>query len=372
MRVSEKTLRSVVHRLLLEMRDEDNMERSELSDINANHDNTGPLEGNLVGKKFAFVDGGEPAFEVVADNPAKKIAIVRKYLSNQNRMPDFESDIRNLDGFEQLNAEAHIQLISDAIDQTGGWKSNPDILESILVYSSRRVANYYIINRVLENLKKPILIATTSGQAKVEDFGCVIPYEKAANYVAKSDPKSSEFALGAACFYEYANSPKYALLAGALGALIGGAIGLFFGGVGAGPGAFTGATLAGGGTDLYLRYPVMRWAAANEKYGFLAANCLLVAINFIPAIGELKFVKGAAIKIAPKLMAMLSPTTKLKIAKVVTELCIQILPDVALQFNKIEKEVLSLLDDPEKIDETLSASDAAMTAYLKEKYPSDF
>jgi hypothetical protein len=368
-----------VHRLLLEMRDEDNMERSELSDINANHDNTGPLKGNLVGKKFAFVDGGEPAFEVVADNSAKKIAIVRKYLSNENRMPAFESDIQKLAGVEQLDAEKHIQFISAAIDQKDGWKSNPDILRTIIAYSYDKIADYYIIDRVLENLKKPILIATTSGQAKVEEFGCVISYEKAANYVAKSDPKSSEFALGAACFYEYANSPKYALLANALGALIGGAIGAFFGGVGAGPGAFTGAILGGGGTDLYLRYPVMRWAAANEKYGFLAANCLLVAVNFIPAISELKFAKGAAMRIAPRLMAM-SPTTKLKIARVVTELCIQILPDVALQFNKIEKEVLSLLDDPEKIDETLTASDAAiltasdaaMKAYLKEKYPSDF
>jgi hypothetical protein len=371
MRVSEKTLRSVVHRLLLEMRDEDNMERSELPDINTNYDNTGALAGSLVGKKFAFVDGGEPAFEVVADNQTKKIAIIRKYLSNQNRMPDFQADVEKLVGFEQLNAESHIQLISDAIDQKGGWKSNSDILSSTLAYSSGRIANYSIIDRTLENLKKPILIATTSGQAKVEDFGCLIPYEKAANYVAKSDPKSAEFALGAACFYEYANSPKYALLANALGALIGGAIGAFFGGVGAGPGAFTGAILGGGGTDLYLRYPAMRWAAANEKYGFLAANCLLVAINFIPAIAELKFAQGAAMRIAPRLMAM-SPTTKLKIARVVAELCIQILPDVALQFNKIEKEVLSLLDDPEKIDETLTASDAAMTAYLKEKYPSDF
>lgn len=371
MRVSEKTLRSVVHRLLLEMRDEDNMERSDLPNINTKQDNTGLLAGSLIGKKFAFVDGGEPAFEVVADNPAKKIAIVRKYLRSENRMPDFESDIQNLAGLEQLDAEKHMQSISDAIEQKGGWKSNPDILSTITAYSYGKIADYYIIDRVLENLKKPILIATSSGQAKVKEFGCVISYEKAANYIAKRDPKSVEFALGAACFYEYANSPKYALLANALGALIGGVLGAFFGGVGAGPGAATGAVLAGGGTDLYLRYPVMRWAAANEKYGFLAANCLLVAVNFIPAISELKFAKGAAIKIAPKLMAM-SPTTKLKIAKVVTEMCIQILPDIALQFNRIEKEVLSLLDNPGEIDETLSASDAAIKAYLKEKYPSDF
>ena len=371
MRVSEKTLRSVVHRLLLEMRDEDNMERSELPDINTNYDNTGALAGSLVGKKFAFVDGGEPAFEVVADNPTKKIVIIRKYLSNENRMPDFQSDVEKLAGFEQLNAEKHTQLISDAIDQKDGWKSNPDILKSTLTYSYGKIADYYIIDRVLENLKKPILIATTSGQAKVEEFGCVISYEKAANYIAKSDPKSVEFALGAACFYEYANSPKYALLANALGAIIGGSIGAFFGGIGAGPGAGTGAMLAGGGTDLYLRYPVMRWAAANEKYGFLAANCLLVAVNFIPAISELKFVQGAAMRIVPNLMAM-SPTTKLKIARVVTELCIQILPDVALQFNRIEKEVLSLLDNPGEIDKTLSASDVLIKAYLKEKYPSDF
>lgn len=371
MRVSEKTLRSVVHRLLLETRDEDNMPRYELPAVNTNYDNTNALAGSLVGKKFAFVDGGEPAFEVVADNSAKKIAIVRKYLSSENRMPAFESDIQKLAGLEQLNAEDHMQSISDAIDQSDGWKSKPDILGKITDYSYSKIADYYIIDRVLENLKKPILIATTSGQAKVEEFGCVISYEKAASYIAKSDPKSVEFALGAACFYEYANSPKYALLATALGAIIGGAIGAFFGGVGAGPGAVTGAMLAGGGTDLYLRYPVMRWAAANEKYGFLAANCLLVAVGFIPALSELKFAQGAAIKIAPKLMAM-SPTIKLKIARVVTELCIQILPDFALQFNRIEKEVLSLLDNPGEIDETLTASDAAIKAYLNEKYPSDF
>ena len=62
MRVSEKTLRSVVHRLLLEMRDEDNMERTE----SPLKQRIATIDSEKFGKKFSYERDGEPQFLLIA------------------------------------------------------------------------------------------------------------------------------------------------------------------------------------------------------------------------------------------------------------------------------------------------------------------
>lgn len=322
-----------------------------------------PLAGSLVGKKFSFSDGGAPAFVVVADNSQLRKIIVRRYPSYDQAA--FSEDVGSLSGATQLDAYADGQAISDAIDQAGGWQSSPDTLSRDAPPTQYTglsiVPNYWILDRSIQNLKKPAHVSTSSGQEKAKDFGCVVPYETAAAYVVKEDPKTAKFALGAACFYEYANSAKVGLLSAAVGALVGGLIGNV-------PGAATGAVVGSALTDMLLRWPVLRWALANEKYKFLAANLLLLAVNFIPALIELKFVKGAASKIAPKLATM-SASTKAKVTRVVIEMGVQILPDLALHGKQLEEAVLSLLSDPKMIDTELTGSDLAMDEFLKTKYP---
>ena len=66
MRVSEKTLRSVVHRLLLEMRDEDNMDRTESPDVKIKIPIGSRDLSPKIGTKYAYEDAGSPECVVVA------------------------------------------------------------------------------------------------------------------------------------------------------------------------------------------------------------------------------------------------------------------------------------------------------------------
>ena len=66
MRVSQKTLRSVVHRLLLEMRDEDNMERTESPDVKMKIPIGSRDLSPKIGTKYAYEDAGSPECVVVA------------------------------------------------------------------------------------------------------------------------------------------------------------------------------------------------------------------------------------------------------------------------------------------------------------------
>jgi hypothetical protein len=170
---------------------------------------------------------------------------------------------------------------------------------------------YYLISE-RQIFKKPRAIYTSKFRRSVENFGCELTLQQSCNIIAKYDVNSQEWALAAACFYEYAGSLESTLLSVIAGGVLGATIGALIGAAAAsptGPGALAAATagakvgftkgaswapLAG---DLILRIPVLWWSWKNKKKSFFWANIVYMVI--IAAFNITVDFGGVLAKMAP-------------------------------------------------------------------------
>jgi hypothetical protein len=351
---------------------------------------------NFVGDAFSLTAGGPVKFIVVADKQGRE-AIV---LSHRNAVEsDFSSSIfrpivlRAGDTYDDGSGPVATEFINDPVvksieENALGWNIDDDANNSSLFdtfkvsyEASRRTPGrpvrsnintsqiYYAINDLLTalNQKKIFLpegLYDPKVQQKALNFECVIPFEEAWKYVNEADPKSAKFLLGAACFYEYASSIWAPLAAAAVGAALGAAIAAPTGETAA---VATVPVLAMGGAmaaeDLFFRWPVIRWAIANDKLDFAISNAIFLCLSFLPL--------GAGGLVA---RTFLGRAITKAMERPVKFMVMQLLTSMAFDAGKpIDESALNvridtLYADEDSIKQNLSASEAELTNMIKKNY----
>ena len=290
----------------------------------------------LLGKRFAFEDGGEPEFQVAAENIGTNAVIIMPYPVDNVDFEDVEEEIllnptqpdpsggmtdyiegegaaammtyvyegeavnrtaekfKNKLGAEPLSADSPV--IVSALSRKDGWETD-NILHSLLQrsvettkwfgYPNAILGNAFLMKRDMSKLRPPIRISTETGIKKVAEFKCAKepPAVIASlmdvltwNLEAMSD---IEWAENAACFYEYSNDVNKAMFAGVIAI----SLSLLLAPETLGASLLAPLAVAGTGMtiqDALCRVPVIIWAGVTNRWKFAAANLayLVVIIAF--------------------------------------------------------------------------------------------
>ncbi len=299
------------------------------------------LDKSIAGKRFSFTPGGEPEFQVVADNIDLKQLIVCSYpfdhveilLPGDNEIFDPASGdteygegegapaaaayFEQEEGARNLTAEKFIknldakELMSDsvvlkaALEQKDGWIVDEILygfvtrsIESANFFGNKSLGNVFLMARNPAKLNQPAVVSTETGLVKLANFECVDDALTVLdslldiatwNTKAMSDIK---WARNAACFYEYANSPEKAALAAGIAL----AIGAIFAPETLGASFFAALGVAGSGAtvqDALCRVPVIIWACVTKRWKFAAANLVyLIIIIAFESLAKFKSAKS--------------------------------------------------------------------------------
>jgi hypothetical protein len=333
-----------------------------------------PVDDFLGGRKFAFEEGGQPAFVIFAENIGRGESLIRRY--SQMPLTIFNSGMMSLTGPSKTGGPVSPsrQMLDSVLKEESGWR-----VEQSLKPEFERLRSvpgeFFIISKSYDNLKKPTKIATSSGQEKFAKFECTLSIPETVKNLF-SRPDSQEFMQAAACCYRYANGPESLALA----AGIGGAIGAAVGGTGAGavtaeiggagapvgavPGFFIGAGAGAASVDAMLRLPVLIWSAWNKKWPFAAANLVIIVLDLV-TLGTTAFTKEAAKK-SPSLLKWIP-----SFIQFVIEFAAPVFADTAIQ---VQKDILSqalqdIIDEKVSIKELLAQSESELKSAIKTQYP---
>lgn len=340
------------------------------------------VDDYLLGKKFSFSDGAEPAFLVVAENISEGITLIRRY----STMPlqSFMQGLMSLSGPGTSGKpySPSKDLLEKISKDEEGWKVWEDFKQNFDSLKSQP-GEFFLIKKLSSNFKKPIKVSTESGQEKFEKFECVLSIPEIVVNIF-SFPTSKEFMQSAACCYAYANSWKALALAGSLGAAVGAYLGASgagavggaatapAGGVGAIPAALAGAVSGGleglalgaASSDVILRLPPFIWAMSNGKYLFGAANAIIIALDCVTLEGSK--VSAEAAKKSPILLRAVKG-----FAQIVLELASPMLADCAIQVDKdrFTQALQDIIDGKYDIKSLLDQSEKDLKAAIKTQYP---
>jgi len=261
-------------------------------------DESGPKKKSFVGLRFSSEEEGDPEITVIAENLSTSTVVFIPYPIADASTDREESDYTTTESVLMKRFDAQMMpndadIINQIFNNAAGWTSLSGIYPVLTPFfdSAKRrrldfVPNVLMASRTPALLKKPASYSTRSAPKRAEEFECVLPMSEVIDttfggrfglkgYLTPiSSPK---WALAAACYYAYANSPKGAIFAALVGGVIGGVL-LSETGPFALAGFLAGASLSSVSYDVVLRLPVMMWAHFNKKYKFLAANVLYVVI----------------------------------------------------------------------------------------------
>jgi hypothetical protein len=273
---------------------------------------------DLAGKRFSLENYGEPEFIVFADNKTLKKTIVRRYGSATK---DLQTILRTLKadylyaGPKGKSSESIDPIIAEFAksDQPSGWtiyapllayfKTDLSHAESLAPFpkydeksQTKRLQEFFLVERALENFKPPAERTTEESLKKVARGDCVLDFLETIEALYKYEWSSPQFGLAAACHLTYAKSGKRAIYAG----IIGGYLGFKTGGIagaaatapagGEGalaaiPAALGGAMAAVWWSEALFRVLPMIWgfSSGNEGYGYaqLAIIILEVILGFV-------------------------------------------------------------------------------------------
>lgn len=357
----------------------------ELHDL-VNPPDKNPLEGSLIDKKFSLEYEEIPDFVVRAENKAASLLIVQLYsrsakepeqvaatLSGQAKIIPTRAKLKRANDtkmieeidraitqgvqkYPALAGQIPVDASSKPVSKAYGQWEFSDIPESdgssfvgnlISEFNAPFLGNtrFILVPRELKYLTKPSLISTERGKKMAEEFECVLPVTKVVNYAFSKPFTSPEWALSAACFFDYANSMKLSLLAGAVGFLMGG------------PG---GAVMGMASTDAINRIPVMIWSVKAGKTSFFVANCVYFAVNFYGGkIGQ-SFIKNSSSEVKKKIYAL--------VFWLIDNIS-SFIPDVQIALSNAKNEAIEMLEDESEIQKNLDQSDAALREYLRSMFP---
>ena len=284
---------------------------------------------DILGKRFAFEEEGEPAFQVAAENSESDLLIIMPYPVDNIEVEDVETQyVHNpandgtdygeegvgsaswsgsMGSGEFINKTAivfdkkldakPISLDSDILDNLmnkAGWDVDDKLFDAIL--ASIRIVNFvdgdvlpntFLMKRDTSKLKAPKRISTEAGIEKVAKFECTKPASEVAlslidivPLIDIKDINNIEWSSNAACWYEYANSPEKAAMAGVFAIVIAGLLA---------PETLGGSFLAyltvlGTGMtiqDALCRVPVIIWAGATKRWKFAAANLVYLVVIIV-------------------------------------------------------------------------------------------
>ncbi len=249
-------------------------------------------ERSLLGYRFSSTRNGEPEISIVGDNKQTGEVLAIPYpisgidddRSRGATTPLEETLIRK---FRARMLPINDTLINSIKNQQSGWEYAPESDNFLVEQMSAAdiqdldfVPNYFLVPRKLgEILKAPAVSTTRDAAERAARFECAdLSVSELISTIMNKDVTDPEWALAAACFYDYANEPNWTagIAAGAVSALLAsetgpGAIVAFF--LGAGLGMTVG--------DVVYRIPVIYWAAANKKWKFLSANVVYMVILII-------------------------------------------------------------------------------------------
>lgn len=350
------------------------------------------FEPKILGSKMSLKYSGDPHFVVVGENPYDGKLLIIEYSGTalgKNDYPDTFVPLVPNDDFSSKFAKMGNQLrdwnftnsiiapFSRGYDITKSRDPSDPIRDSVngkmfylVDYSDVGIAprlkgaispEFGVSGLFLPdpNKKTPseaqaaaLQRPTPLANAKVGTFECELEPDEALDYIIDNfdEPQGAEFMLGIRCSYQYANSPSVGITAAVIGAAVGAASTKTWQGAG------LGAIIGGLTTDAILRFPVMCWAVANEKYEFAAANLFLIGAQIVSA-GTYKF-------------APLSASTKGAVIDLSMQIFAGLLPDYILQRDQkiIEAQMERLSKNPGQIKSLLSVSEQEMLDILGSRY----
>ena len=254
----------------------------------------------FTGKKFSLKYLGDPDYVVFADSSKLNKSIIKRY--SQSSATD--QQLLALKGAEYIYIPENAEnpTVETVLSPTHpGWSIYSALQQDFKFavdnaktnrpryYGTREdpnkiVKDFFIIDRDIDNFLPPSEVSTEAGLKKLTSFGCVLSVPEIVLYVKRhiySDPTNVEFAMAAACCYDYStNNIKAALIIAGAGVVIGGIAG--------GPaGAWKGLTVSLTTSDVLLRSVVLWWAWKNDKMPFFYANLALFVINVLFAYSDL-------------------------------------------------------------------------------------
>jgi hypothetical protein len=262
--------------------------------------------GNVIDKRFSLTRDGEPAFTVIADNKDQSKIIIIPYPQDRQLLDDRGANLTQETLIDELNASRipiRSSIIKAILNDASGWTTSEthkaeisSNLKFCIDQGYEVFPDILIMSRDLDLLQRPKAASTRSAVEAGKKFECALqPREIVYSIFDIRDLKKlrePEWLLNAACYYEYANSIKGALLSGlVMGALA------WLATAETGPfsiGAFISAAGIGSTShDIVMRVPVIAWAAANGKTKFLAANvAYIVLVLIFESLVHFKEVKG--------------------------------------------------------------------------------
>ena len=367
-----------------------------------------------IGEMGSFVQGSEPDFVVIAQNPAtKKVAITRHSKSAQ--------DVTALDFEQRLYAIPIMPsspILSDILkgvppeESAEGYVGDANVKmwyvlpkdKDVLQSQSSATSNvenmigngYYLLDQDARFIE-PRKVYTSKFRQSVENFGCELTFKKSCEIIKEYDVNSPEWALAAACFYEYANSLKYTAAGFLAGGGIGAALGALYGAIAykhplaaipyAGIGFYKGGSWGIVSADALLRFPVLMWSWKTKRKTFFWANLiyiiLIIGFNSLANYSStvVKAAPGVALENAVKAVQAVGNVTtvpgissilkgtnwKTLLAELITTMASSIFADAYMFGDKAQ--IIAFLENPGLLEGDLNESRTALINDLRTRFP---